>query len=203
MREICSVILAAGSSRRLGFDKLTLKIDSEAVIRRSVLPFIEADLGSVVVVAGPHMSSISRELDGLAVTVVPNEEHHTGMSSSIKAALPWIREAAAVFFHLGDKPFIKRSLLMAMLEAYRKSGKNIIVPVCKGQKGHPVLMSVAPFIEAMRGLEGDKGLREVIEKHKEDVLFLETDDGVLFDIDTADDVRTLTQKGYAIEESKG
>jgi molybdenum cofactor cytidylyltransferase len=203
MRDICSVILAAGSSRRLGFDKLTLKIDSEAVILRSVFPFIKADLGNIIVVAGPHMSSISRELDGLPVTVVHNEEHHTGMSSSIKAALPWIREAAAVFFHLGDKPFIKEGLLAQMLKEYRATGKNIIVPVCNGEKGHPVLMSVAPYIEEMRGLEGDKGLREVIEKHKEDVLFIETDDGVLFDIDTADDVRSLTQRGYSIEESKG
>ena len=203
MRDICSVILAAGSSRRLGFDKLTLKIDSEAVILRSVFPFVKADLGSIVVVAGPHMSSISRELDGLAVTVVHNEEHHTGMSSSIKTALPWIREASAVFFHLGDKPFIKEGLLGQMLEAYRATGKNIIVPVCNGQKGHPVLMSVAPFIEEMKGLEGDRGLREVIEKHKEDVLFIETDDGVLFDIDTADDVHSLTQRGYSIEKSKG
>ncbi len=203
MRDICSVILAAGSSRRLGFNKLTLKIDSEAVILRSVFPFIKADLGNIIVVAGPHMSSISRELDGLAVTVVHNEEHHTGMSSSIKAALPWIREATAVFFHLGDKPFIKEGLLAQMLKEYRATGKNIIVPVCKGQKGHPVLMSVAPFIEEMKGLEGDKGLREVIEKHKEDVLFIETDDGVLTDIDTADDIRSLTQRGYSIEESKG
>ncbi|MBP1749380.1 MAG: putative MobA-like protein [Deltaproteobacteria bacterium] len=202
MTEICSVILAAGSSRRLGFNKLTLKIDSEAVIRRSVVPFIEAGFDNIIVVAGPHMSLIAQELDGLAVTVVHNEDHRSGMSSSIKAALPWISEAKAVFFHLGDKPFIEKKLLADMLEAYRTTKKDIVIPVCKGQKGHPVLMSVAPFIEEMRGLHGDKGLREVIEKHKEDVLFIETDEDALFDIDTADDIRSLTQRGYNIEKGK-
>ena len=200
MREICSVILAAGSSRRLGFNKLTVKINSEAVIRRSVAAFLAAALGDIVVVAGPYASEIATELDGLALTVVHNEDHRSGMSSSIKAALPWIRRAEAVFFHLGDKPFIQKGLLEDMVEAYRTTGKHIIIPVCNGEKGHPVLMSVAPYMEAMKCLKGDKGLREVIEKHKEDVLFIEADDGVLFDIDTADDIRNLTQKGYYVEK---
>lgn len=200
MKEICSVILAAGSSRRLGFNKLTLKIDSEAVIVRSVRPFVEAGLGDVVVVAGPRVSEITRRLCGLSLTVVHNEDHRSGMSSSIKAALPWIRGAQAVFFHLGDKPFIKKGLLEGMVEAYGATGKPIIVPVCNGRKGHPVLMRVAPYIEEMKRLEGDKGLREVIEKHKEDVLFIEADDGVLVDIDTDDDVRDLERKGYGVEK---
>ncbi len=200
MRDICSVILAAGSSRRLGFNKLTLKIDSEAVIRRSVLPFIEAGLGDVVVVAGPYLPEINRELTGLNVTVVHNKDHDTGMSSSVKAAIPWVRGAKAVFFHLGDKPFISKELLEDMVEAFRAAGKPIIVPVCGGQKGHPVLIDAALYIEEMEGLAGDKGLREVIENHKEDVLFIETDNGALFDIDTADDIQNLTRKGYNVEK---
>ncbi len=89
-----------------------------------------------------------------------------------------------------------------MLEAYGRR-KEHNHPCVQRTEGHPVLMRVAPFIEEMKGLEGDKGLREVIEKHKEDVLFIEADDGVLFDIDTADDIRSLTQRGYSIEKGKG
>ena len=202
MTGFCSVILAAGSSRRLGFNKLTLRIDSETVIRRSVRPFVDAGLGNIIVVAGPDLTSIARELSDMAITMVRNEDHDAGMSSSIKAAIPWIRGEEAVFFHLGDKPFVPKELLAAMTEAYRTQGKNIILPVCRGEKGHPVLMKVAPYIEEMTGLHGDKGLREVIEKHKEDVLFIETDESVLFDIDTADDIRRLTERGYNIEKGE-
>ncbi len=202
MTDICSVILAAGSSRRLGFDKLTLRINSEAVIRRSVYPFIEARLGSIVVVAGPHMALVVKELNDLPVTVIHNADHNSGMSSSIKAALPWIREAEMVFFHLGDKPFIKKELLTNMLDAYRRAEKGIVVPVCKGIKGHPVLVNVSRYIEEMEGLDGDRGLREVIEKHKEDVLFIEADEGVLIDIDTADDISSLKSTGYVVERDE-
>ena len=132
MREICSVILAAGSSRRLGFNKLTLKIDSEAVIVRSVRPFVEAGLGDIIVVAGPDLLSMTRELAGLPVTVVHNEDHSSGMSSSIKAALPWIRGAQAVFFHLGDKPFLRKDLLSDMIEAYRTIAERTDYPLHLG-----------------------------------------------------------------------
>jgi len=201
MIGIYSVILAAGSSMRLGFNKLALRIDSEPVIRRTVTPFVEAGLGGeVIVVAGTDTAPVSAALEGLKARVVPNEEHRLGMSSSIKAALPWIADAKAVFFHLGDKPFVKKEFLTAMIDRYHDAGGGIIVPVHDGMKGHPVLMSYGPYREEMELLSGDKGLREVIEKHSADVLFIEGDEGILFDIDTVEDLETLRRRGYRVEK---
>lgn len=201
MTGIYSVILAAGSSKRLGFNKLTLRIDSEPVIRRTATPFVEAGLGGeVIVVAGSDVAPVAEALSGLNVRVVRNEDHHQGMSSSIRAVLPWISDATAVFFHLGDKPFVRKEFLIAMVERYRDTGKGIIVPVHGGMKGHPVLMTHGPYREEMGLLDGDKGLREVIEKHRADVLFIEGDEGVLFDIDTGEDLEILRQRGHRVEK---
>jgi len=200
MTGIYSVILAAGSSRRLGFNKLTLRIDSEPVIRRAATPFVEAGLGEVIVVGGSDIAPVEAALTGLNVRVVRNENHRQGMSSSIKAALPWIGGAEAVFFHLGDKPFVKKAFLAAMVEGYRDTDRRIIVPVHEGMKGHPVLMRCGPYREEMELLDGDRGLREVIEKHSTDVLFIEGDEGILFDIDTEEDLRVLRRRGYRVEK---
>ncbi len=200
MTGIYSVILAAGSSRRLGFNKLTLRIDSEPVIRRAATPFVEAGLGEVIVVGGSDIAPVEAALTGLNVRVVRNENHRQGMSSSIKAALPWIGGAEAVFFHLGDKPFVKKAFLAAMVEGYRDTDRRIIVPVHEGMKGHPVLMRCGPYREEMELLDGDRGLREVIEKHSTDVLFIEGDEGILFDIDTDEDLRVLRRRGYRVEK---
>ncbi len=197
---IYSVILAAGSSRRLGFNKLTLRIDSQPVIRRATTPFVEAALGEVIVVTGSDVAPVTSALEGLDVRVIRNEEHRQGMSSSVRAALPWITDATAVFFHLGDKPFVEKELLTEMVQRYRDSGKGIIVPVCDGMKGHPVLMSQGPYREEMRLLDGDRGLREVIEKHSADVLFIEGNEGILFDIDTGEDLELLRKRGYRVEK---
>jgi len=203
MNTICSVILAAGASRRLGFSKLTLRIDGEMVVRRAVAPFAEANFGEVIVVTGSNVPGVAEALKGLSVRIVHNEDHLKGMSSSVKAALSYVRGARAIFFHLGDKPFVKKELLHAMLDRYRAAGGGIIVPVFEGLKGHPVLMSFTPYEADMESLEGDKGLREVIEKYASDVLFIEGDEGVLFDIDTLEDIEILKERGYKVEKSEG
>lgn len=201
MNTIHTVILAAGSSKRLGFDKLTVKIDGEAVIRMAAVPFVEASLGGeIIVVTGGDAHGVAEALEGLPVKVVHNMEHLKGMSSSIRAALPLVRGAHSVFFHLGDKPFVKKELICSMVDRRLREGKDIIVPVFEGMKGHPVLMDIEPYESDMELLGGDKGLREIIEKHGSDVLFIEGDEGVLFDIDTLEDIDILRKRGYKVEK---
>ncbi len=203
MNTIHTVILAAGSSRRLGFNKLTVKVDGEAVIRMAAAPFVTASFGEVVVVTGDDTQGIAEALGGLPVKIVHNRDHLEGMSSSIRAALPFIRGAGAVFFHLGDKPFIKKELIYAMVDSHLREGNDIVVPAFGGLKGHPVLMNITRYEADMGLLEGDKGLREVIEKNSSDVLFIEGDEGVLFDIDTLEDIEILRERGYKVEKGQG
>ena len=66
MKRIFAVILAAGASRRLGVNKLTVKIDGQSVIRRSVRPFLEGGVERTFVVTGVDDERIRRELYGLA-----------------------------------------------------------------------------------------------------------------------------------------
>jgi molybdenum cofactor cytidylyltransferase len=202
MREkIYAVILASGVSRRLGTNKLTLKIDGESVIRRAVRPFLFAGVERVFVVAGIHGGRLGEEFKGISnVEFVDNPQYQEGMSSSVKAVLPLINGADGVFFHLGDKPFLKRDLVKAMLECYQAGDRNIIVPVFSNEKGHPVLMNINHYLQELEGLVGDKGLREVIEKHREDVLFMDGDEGCIFDIDTSDDIDTLKRRRHTVEK---
>lgn len=203
MIKVYSVILAAGSSTRLGFNKLTVKIDSEEVIRMAVRPFLEANVGEVIVVINPDTPQVARALEGQDVRIVHNTEHLKGMSSSVRAVLPHIGDAEAIFFHLGDKPFVKKELLYSILGLYRERTGGIVVPVHNGIKGHPVMMSYKSYKSDMEHLEGDKGLREVIEKYAADVVFIESDESILFDIDTLEDIENLKERGYLIEKGEG
>ena len=203
MTKVYSVILAAGSSTRLGFNKLTVKINSEEVIRMAVSPFLEANVGEVIVVVNPDMPQVVKALEGQDVRIVHNMEHLKGMSSSVRAVLPYIRDAEALFFHLGDKPFIKKELLNSMMDLYKERNGGIVVPVHNGTKGHPVMMSYKPYKSDIEKLEGDKGLREVIEKYASDVVFIESDEGILFDIDMLEDIENLKERGYLIEKGEG
>ena len=122
------------------------------------------------------------------------------MSTSVRASLPFITDEEGVFFHLGDKPFLEKEMIYRMVDIYRENREKIIVPVFNGEKGHPVLMDVSLYSEEIKSLQGDKGLREIIEKHAEDVIFIKGNEGSLFDIDTIEDVERLKERGYIIEK---
>jgi len=200
MKRFSAVILAAGVSKRLGFNKLTLKMNGETVIRQAVLPFISAGMGKVFIVTGVQSKGIREELTGYAVEFIENKDYSLGMSTSVKASLPFITDEEGVFFHLGDKPFLEKEMIYRMIDMYREDRKKIIVPVFNGEKGHPVLMDVGLYSTEIRSLEGDKGLREIIEKHAGDVIFIKGNEGSLFDIDTIEDIERLKERGYIIEK---
>ena len=203
MLKSSAVILAAGASRRLGYNKLCLRVDGEAVIRKTVRFFLEAEVGEVAVVTGFERERIEHELAGLPVSFFHNERHEDGMSASIKAALPILSRSDRVFFHLGDKPFVEGDIIDGVTAAYETGRYSIIVPVHEGIKGHPVLVNMRRHLRAVRMIKGEGGLRDFIEAHRPDVYFLEAGIGAILDLDTEEDVKSLRRRGYAIEEDQG
>ena len=200
MKRFSAVILAAGASKRLGFNKLMLKMNGESVIRQAVLPFISAGIGRVIIVTVVQSREIREELRGYTVEFIENKDCALGMSTSVRASLPFITDEEGVFFHLGDKPFLEKEMLYHMVDIYRENKEKIVVPVFNGEKGHPVLMDVNTYSEEIKSLQGDRGLREIIEKHAEDVIFIKGNEGSLYDIDTIEDVERLKERGHIIEK---
>jgi molybdenum cofactor cytidylyltransferase len=202
MERVFAIILAAGTSSRLGFNKLTVTIDGESVIRRSVKPFIMEGISKVIVVTGHNHQKIENELEGLEVNLIKNPHYKEGMSTSVKAAMPFLEGADALLFHLGDKPFITSHSIAAILNKYMGSKARIVAPLYDGKTGHPVMIDAALLRAEIGMLCGDSGLREVIEKYRRDVVFIEGNDGNLFDLDTIQAIDQLRERGYRIEENK-
>jgi molybdenum cofactor cytidylyltransferase len=200
MKRVFAVILAAGSSSRLGFNKLTIKIDGESVILRSVKALLGQSIEKAIVVTGHEHARVERELSGLPVEVVYNPLYGQGMSTSVRAVNALVRDADVIILHLGDKPFVKADVIASMLEKHLKEHARIVIPLHKGRKGHPVLMEGDLFRDEIGTLEGDRGFREVIEKYERDVVFIEGDEGSLYDIDTLQDIDRLRERGYTVEE---
>jgi molybdenum cofactor cytidylyltransferase len=206
MQKIYTVILAAGTSSRLGFNKLAVKIDDQLSIVRAIEPFCVEGIEKIFVVTNPESSGIRQEIENhfasslSLFTFIENSSYRDGMSSSVKAALPFIKDADAVFVHLGDKPFIKRETIRSMLDMHLRDDIRILIPEYNNKKGHPVLVQIRPYLEEMKRLTGDKGLREIIDKHMEDVVFIKGDEGSVFDIDTVETINLLKERGYRIEK---
>jgi molybdenum cofactor cytidylyltransferase len=90
-----------------------------------------------------------------------------------------------------------------MIDAFAQTRHPIVMPVFQGQKGHPVLIDVKPYLAEMCMLEGDTALRPIIEKHSQDILYVEGDEGIILDLDTDEDIDLLRGRGYKIEKGEG
>ncbi len=115
---IDTVILAAGSSKRLGFNKLFLTLNGEPVLMQTLRPFLNLGMGKVFVVTGFEHQRIAHLLKDAPVVLVHNSLFEEGMSTSVRAVLPFLDTAHALFLHLGDKPFVKAEMLQRMIDSF-------------------------------------------------------------------------------------
>lgn len=119
----CAVIVAAGSSRRAGFDKLTAPLAGVPVLRRSVDAFVAAGAAAVVVVCPQSRW----EETGLSAAVFPvpvrrvdgGAERQDSVAAGL-AALPAGTRMVAV--HDGARPLITPEGIRACLAAAGECG---------------------------------------------------------------------------------
>ncbi len=181
-----AILLAAGASRRMGRPKLDLPLGGKKMSRLVAETLLSAPFDRVRVVAA---SGVALDLPKDArLELVENEMAREGMASSIRKGLeklPPDTELAAIA--LGDLPLLLRATLVALSDAWEKSGGPIVYPEYQGRQGHPVFWGPSLFDE-LRLLEGDRGARVVLERHRDVAVAVAVDDpGVCVDIDTPND----------------
>jgi molybdenum cofactor cytidylyltransferase len=202
-----AVILAAGSSSRLGSPKQILPFRGESLLRRAARAALGAGCSPVVVVTGAHAELSRRELDGLDVREAPNPRWETGMASSIGAGLEGLLAAdadtAAAVFLLCDQPHVTADVLAGLAEAHRLTRSPVVASTYGGSFGVPALFGRPLFAELAR-LQGGAGARQVIERHAAEVCFLPFRGGEV-DVDTRDDFARLLATeaaGRSLEEEQ-
>src|SRR5438552_17173348 len=87
-----AIILAAGSSSRLGQSKQLLKIGNETLLRKTAKTVIDAEVDKVVVVLGSNQQVHEKEIINLPVQSIYNPDWHKGMGSSLKVGVRFVEE---------------------------------------------------------------------------------------------------------------
>lgn len=187
---IAGVVLAAGLARRMGRPKLLLDLRGKPVVRWSVEALLP-HVGDLVVVTGAEDGAIREALAGLAIRFAVNPQPQDGQGSSIAVGVgalkPWTRAALVA---LGDQPRVPEPVVPALLAAFTRGGKAIVVPVYRGTQGTPVLFASEVFTELL-ALRGDAGARSVVRARPERVEVVPLDLAMPLDVDTPEDYAKL------------
>ena len=185
---IWAVILAAGVSRRMGTQKLLLPFGETTVVGAVVGTALASRVDRVLVVLGADREAVLEKLGPYNVVTAVNEDFAKGMLSSVQAgfaALPPAAEAAVVM--LSDQPFLPAGVVDAVVEAFRRSGKGIVVPAFQGRRGHPVLIGLKYHDEVL-ALDPTDGLRRLMRAHPDDIFEAAVEDAnILRDMDVPED----------------
>jgi molybdenum cofactor cytidylyltransferase len=194
-QRVAAVVLAAGRSARMGEPKQLLRVGGRTVLERTLGNVRGAGVGEIVLVLGHSAEEIRRELpvDVLAgLNVVVNRQYEKGMASSLREGLSAVSEQMdAALIVLADQPFVRSETIDRIIERYRSSGAEIVIPFYDEQRGNPVLLARSVFSEAM-ALQGDTGFRAMFASHADGIGKVDVDDsGVLLDIDDPADYGRL------------
>jgi molybdenum cofactor cytidylyltransferase len=183
-----AIILAAGSSTRMGSQKMLLPYGESTILETVIQNVLSSAVDSVLVVLGANHDQIRKVINPLPVEVCINDKHESGMLSSVIcgfSALPDDTGTALLF--LGDQPEIPPQVSNAIIEAYNDSLHGIVIPLTNHRRGHPLLVDYK-YKREIRKLDLEKGLRTLMHHFPEDVLEVEVEEpGILLDIDTPED----------------
>jgi len=183
------ILLAAGSSSRLGRSKQLIEIQGEKLINKGIKEAKKSRADVLVVVLGANSELIQTGFDSLNTPFIVNPHWQHGMASSMQAGLRFLMEKEAidqVVLMLCDQPFVDASLLDQLMTAKAESGKGIVAAAYSDTLGVPALFE-AYYFEELLQLTGSEGAKKVIFNHLSEVLALDFPLGAV-DLDTEEDV---------------
>ncbi len=195
---ISAILLAAGESSRMeGAFKPLLKWSTRTVIGGCVDNLRNSHVGEIIVVLGHRESEIRATLAGSGVEYAINVDYKLGMLSSIKTGFAQLSsQPTAVLIALVDQPMVTGDIINTLIDAWENNDKKIVVPVCQGKHGHPIILS-RELQEEIMVLDDDspEGLRTLIDAHRDEILEVPiASTSVIEDIDRPEDYQRLSQK---------
>jgi molybdenum cofactor cytidylyltransferase len=186
---ICGILLAAGSAKRFGSNKLLYPLPDGTPIGIAAARHLKQCVEHVIAVVRPDDKVLTNLLHAEGVSTIVPENTGQGMSGSLVSAIRTTKDADGWLITLADMPWIN-SQTISKIAMMIEDGADIAVPHYGDHRGHPVGFS-RRFLPDLLCLTGDKGASDLLRSNTNSVQIFHSDDvGILQDIDKPRDVLT-------------
>jgi molybdenum cofactor cytidylyltransferase len=189
---ITAIVLAAGTSSRLGRPKQLLDLGGTPLLQHVLDAAERAPVDEVILVLGHRWDAIAAVLRlGSRTRTVINHDYDAGQSGSLRAGLMAanVRSEGALVL-LGDQPLVRADAVAAVVTAYRSGAGPIVQASYEGRPAHPTLLDRSLWPELIAGT-GDEGARSMLERYPGRRVLVEMGGTPPVDVDTEGDYRRI------------
>jgi len=191
--KIGIIILAAGSSKRMGRSKQLLMVNEKELIVHAVETALQTKSDRVVVVLGANEKEHCAVLANSAAKIAINKDWEKGMGTSLKVGLNFLikdfADTNAALVMVCDQPLVTSTHLNKLISTQARTGRAIVASAYAGTLGVPALFQNQLFDE-IRSLGDDEGAKKIISKHSNDIAPVAFPGGAI-DLDTPEDYRNF------------
>jgi molybdenum cofactor cytidylyltransferase len=187
------IILAAGSSSRMGKPKQQLVYKEQTLLQRAIQVASGITEHKTIVVLGAGNENIIPDVDSKIADIVINPDWDQGMASSVKSGITALQtlypQIQSALLMLCDQPFVTAELLQQLIETGGGGERSIVASAYNDTVGVPVYFGKAWFSELLT-LQGQEGAKTLLIKYKDKVVTVPFQLGNI-DIDTQEDYQRL------------
>ena len=181
-----TVILAAGSSSRLGQPKQLLLFNGKTLLRNAIEAAVALEDNTTLVITGAEHDQLLPEIPTSNVTVLNNPHWQEGMGSSISLAIKYILEESpdcmTFIVTVCDQPYLSSAIFQQLIQELDKTDKGVVASGYADTVGSPVLFT-RQYFDDLSKLTGEQGAKSILSKHQQDLSVVQFPKGSV-DIDT-------------------
>ena len=216
--RVAGIVLAAGSSTRMGRNKLLLELGGETVVQRAARTAIDAGLDPVVVVTGHAHEAVAAQLHVFALTTVVNTNHGAGQHTSVAAGIAALgghsgasdddgpaaedsdaaedcvaaQDCVAAIVMLADMPLVTTAMVREVASRYRETGAPLVVSRYGGDVTAPPMLYDRSLFGELMDMDARCG-RQVVRRHRHEAIEVEWPAEALRDLDRPADYEAVRE----------
>jgi molybdenum cofactor cytidylyltransferase len=198
--RLFAIVPAAGRSRRMGQPKLLLALGTGTVISQMLSSFKRPEIAATIVVVRPDDEPLRAAVAECGAIPLQPDVPPPEMRASVEEALRYLEQR----FHArpddgwllapADHPLLDRAVIDRLIAVWRQFPGKMLVPVCRGKRGHPTLFPFRLAPEVFQ-LPPDQGLNRLLRLRAGEIEEIEVDStSVISDLDTPEDYAGLQQE---------